>query len=432
MNFPQKLLASLALGCMAFGSAQATELVAADSKQLALQPSHALPEAPLRLHARDLASIKAAWQARHQPHAAAVDQLLDEAEKLLAELPPSVVGSDPGVDKESPNDYVSLAPYWWPNPDTADGLPWVKHDGRRNPWVDDPRSSKAAWNRFANSVEVLALAGYYTDDARFGNKAVDYMRTWMIAPATRMNPHLKFAQSVPGVAKGRSFGIIDFVLLPRVLDALRLVSAQGLLDTNARAQADLWLAELLDWLQQSPLGITERDAHNNHGTFYDVQVLALQLHLGRMQEARATYKRSQARLLNHIAADGGQPHELHRTRPFGYSVYNLRAFFTIADLARHLQADFWQWPDDNAALARALNYIVARAERDNWGGDEEPLLKRYRLTSLLLMAYREDQPVLAAGAKLSSALALSCLARFPAPAAEVNPANWDAAAGCFY
>ena len=31
------------------------------------------------------------------------------------------------------HDYLSLAPYWWPNPQTSDGLPYIRIDGEVNP-----------------------------------------------------------------------------------------------------------------------------------------------------------------------------------------------------------------------------------------------------------------------------------------------------------
>lgn len=32
-----------------------------------------------------------------------------------------------------PHDYYSNGDYWWPNPDTPDGLPYIQRDGQTNP-----------------------------------------------------------------------------------------------------------------------------------------------------------------------------------------------------------------------------------------------------------------------------------------------------------
>ena len=39
----------------------------------------------------------------------------------------------PSGDK---HDDMSQAPYWWPNPATPNGLPYVQRDGERNPEID--------------------------------------------------------------------------------------------------------------------------------------------------------------------------------------------------------------------------------------------------------------------------------------------------------
>ena len=45
------------------------------------------------------------------------------------------------------HDYMSLAPYWWPNPNTANGLPYIRRDGVVNPERDRAsiESGSTAW-----------------------------------------------------------------------------------------------------------------------------------------------------------------------------------------------------------------------------------------------------------------------------------------------
>ncbi|MDN3637504.1 alginate lyase family protein [Simiduia curdlanivorans] len=344
-------------------------------------------QTPLRLDTNALNHIRQAWQVGQAPYEAAVDDLLVEAEKLLGISAPTVTVEVEGLPKSSPNDYVSLAPYWWPNPNTKNGLPWVKQDGRRNPWVDEPRAPKAQWNKFANSVEVLALAFYYSEDKRFAQQAAHFIKVWMLDPATRMNPHLAFSQAVPGVAEGRSYGIIDTVLLPQVIDAFRLVNDAEYFSPAERAGVNQWFADFYHWLTTSSLGLEEQRAYNNHGTFYDLQVLALALHLGDKAAAETILTRVETRLDKQISATGAQAHELARSRPYWYSVYNLRAFAGIAALAKHVERDLWRYPHaDNAQMIKALRYILARRGEVEWGGREEPSLEWSALTMIMLEA----------------------------------------------
>src|SRR5437867_6660609 len=49
------------------------------------------------------------------------------------------VGPFPVVEKTNlppsgnKHDYMSIAPYFWPDPNTSNGLPYIRRDGARNP-----------------------------------------------------------------------------------------------------------------------------------------------------------------------------------------------------------------------------------------------------------------------------------------------------------
>ena len=76
-------------------------------------------------------------------------ELLRPTEKAKSELRVLTEQADADLEKElvsvvqktrvapsgDPHDYLSLAPYWWPDPKTADGLPYIRHagDGKVNP-----------------------------------------------------------------------------------------------------------------------------------------------------------------------------------------------------------------------------------------------------------------------------------------------------------
>jgi hypothetical protein len=72
----------------------------------------------------------------------------------------------PSGDK---HDYVSLTPYWWLNPDTSNGLPYVYRDGHVNPQIheyDRHRLDTTVW-----SVQTLALVAFLYDDSDSSQRA---------------------------------------------------------------------------------------------------------------------------------------------------------------------------------------------------------------------------------------------------------------------
>ena len=138
------------------------------------------------------------------------------------------------------------------------------------------------------------------------------------------------------------------------------------------------------WLRTSPHGIDEADEANNHGTWYDAQVVALSLFLGDTATARDVLERStKARIVAQIDTAGRQPLELARTRSLHYSVENLEGFTRLAEMARHAGVDLWP------SLRRAIDYVAPYADpQKQWPGQQitaeapdlfVPLLRRARI-----------------------------------------------------
>lgn len=392
------------------------------SSKSAAAPVNA-PLAPLteggliRLDSAQLAQLRRAWQQKQEPVFAAVNALIKKADKLLLRKPPTIVNGEPLAASGNPNDYFSFAPYWWANPDSADGLPWVRQDGKRNPLSSGPDTDKAAWNSFAGGISDLALAYFYTQDKRYAQKAADYARTWMLDEKTRMNPHLNYAQAIPGQFEGRNYGIIDFSRNHEMLDALLIIEPANVLTNRELKQVKVWIEAFFVWMLESPLGLQEKDEFNNHGTFYDAQVLAFALYLGDQDTAAQSVLRAKQRLAEHIAKNGSQPHELARTKPFSYSVFNLIAFTSIAAMAPRVGDNLWAQPaQSDSSMLRALNYILSRALEVNWGGEQEENLELDRMGALILAAQEQNYALNPNySALLSQHLPEECLVRFTLP-----------------
>jgi hypothetical protein len=271
--------------------------------------------------------------------------LIRRADKALATPLRSVTDKTVVPPSGSKNDYISMGPYWWPNPATANGLPYVQRDGQRNPEVlGEAMDSDRMQAMIADSRD-LSLAFRFTRDTRYANKAAEVIRTWFLTPATRMNPSLRFGQSVPGVAEGRGIGIIDTRDLWLVIDAVALI--QPALTPTEMQGVRQWFSDYAHWLDTSQLGKDESAAKNNHGLFFDVQQAAYWLFVGQPERARAlTFSAQTHRFASQIDINGRMPLELARTRPYHYHTFTLEAATRLARYGQVLSASApatWQW-----------------------------------------------------------------------------------------
>src|ERR1051326_180984 len=198
--------------------------------------------------------------------APALAELERDAKTALRAGPLSVVEKTnlpPSGDK---HDYMSIGPYFWPDPASSNGLPYIRHDGRRNP--ANRTSDRRALGSMIGSVETLALAWYFTDDEKYAEKAAQLLRAWFLASATRMNPNFEFAQAVRGVNTGRGTGLIEMAGMTSLVDAVGLLAGSKAWSDAYQRGMQQWFTEFVRWMQESKNGRDESAAKNNHGTYY--------------------------------------------------------------------------------------------------------------------------------------------------------------------
>jgi hypothetical protein len=269
----------------------------------------------------------------------------------------------PSGDKQ---DYVSLASYFWPDPDAPDGLPYILRDGVLNPeTLEYDRTRLEAMSR---GVHVMALAHYLTGEASYGERAVAQLRVWFLDKNTRMNPHLTNAQMVKGRNEGNSFGLIETEELTKVVDAVMLLRASGIWADDDDEKLRRWFVEYLTWLRTSDLGKQEDAAPNNHGMLYDVQTVVFALYTGQNDLAREIVENVKVRrIATQIEPDGSQPYELRRTQSWSYTLLNLTGMFHLARLSEHVEVDLWNYKsDDGRGIRQVLDWVVPYIDGKPW------------------------------------------------------------------
>ena len=299
---------------------------------------------------------------------AAIADLVARADLALARRPGSVMDKKVIPPSGDQHDYISLAPYWWPDPANPRG-PYVRRDGEVNPARSTNRFDRTALGRLVSDTETLALAYYYTDDSRYAAKAAALARTWFLDPATRMNPNMNFAQAVPGREDGRPEGVLDTSGFIAVIDAVGLIAPSGALTIPESQELEAWFGRYVDWMLTSPNGKGEQKARNNHGIWYDAQLAAFALFARRPDIAERTILAfPKARIERQVDPSGALPAELARTRSFHYSLYTLEPAYHVADLAACLGYDLWNFTDAKGrSLRKATDFVAAyRGAPESW------------------------------------------------------------------
>ena len=311
------------------------------------------------LDARRLQTTKERIRNGDKNAAQAMSKLELEAKKAINGGPFSVVSklaTPPSGDK---HDYMSQAPYFWPNPDTPDHLPYIRRDGERNPEINKI-SDHQNMDRMVSAVDTLALAYFFSGNEAYAAKAAELARAWFVEPATRMNPNLEFAQFIPGVNTGRGIGLIETRGLTRVVDAIGLLAGSKAWNESDQRNLERWFSQFLQWMLDSKHGRDEAAAKNNHGTYYDLQISSFALFVAKKDLAVRTLEAARTkRIAIQIEPDGRQPLELVRTKGWSYSVGNLDGLTLLATLGERVGVDLWNYRTaDGRSIRRALDYLV--------------------------------------------------------------------------
>jgi hypothetical protein len=291
---------------------------------------------------------------------------LKAANQYLKEQPVTITASSSPRSAGGAHDFFSEGDYWWPDPQNPDG-PYIQRDGMTNPnnFVDHRRYLM----RLSVQVPALAAAWRLTKDERYSRHAVKHLHAWFIDEKTRMNPNLQFAQAIHGRFTGRGTGIIDTIHLVEVARAIDILKDSKAMNTSELGGLIQWFMDYLNWLTASKNGTDERDAKNNHGTCWVMQVAAFARLVGNRQLEDYCRSRFKTVLVpNQIAADGSFPEELRRTKPYGYSLFNLEAMATICELLSIENDNLWTFQtSDGRSVSKAVAYMYPYIKnKKNW------------------------------------------------------------------
>jgi hypothetical protein len=295
------------------------------------------------------------------------ERIMAAASKAL-EMPPITITAHPAKLSEGGiNDFYSNGDYWWPDPAKPDGLPYIKRDGETNP--ENFVAHRLVVKSLRDAVASLAAAYALSGEERYVSKAVSLLKVFFIDAKTRMNPHLSCAQAVPGVAPGRGIGIIDTLHIIEVPLAVELLEKSTAFPPELAVSLRAWFSELVEWMVTSKNGKEEAAAKNNHSVAFYLQLSVFAKFIrdeDRLSACRKQFK--EVFLPNQMAADGSFPLELARTKPYGYSIFQLDNMVTLCQVLSTKEDNLWMFElEDGRSIKKAVSYLYPFLEdKQKW------------------------------------------------------------------
>jgi hypothetical protein len=292
--------------------------------------------------------------------------ILQQANDWLDAKPETVTAQFCERSAGSRHDFYSEGDYWWPDPVNPDGA-YVRRDGESNP--DNFTAHRHAMVRFSRIAGAMASAYLLTGDEKYVRQIINHAKAWFTDTATLMNPNLLYAQAIKGRATGRGVGIIDTIHLMEVAQALHTVRNASYINDSDREAIRRWFVDYLTWLMTHPYSEQEKNAANNHATCWVMQVASFAKLTGDehiLDMCRNHYKN--ILLPNQMAEDGSFPRELDRTKPYGYSLFNLDAMAVICQILSDRENDLWNFTADKGQnITRGIEFLHPYvADKSKW------------------------------------------------------------------
>jgi hypothetical protein len=291
-------------------------------------------------------------------------QVIKEANWALLQQPITVAESSSTRSAGGKHDFYSEGDYWWPNPENPNS-PYIQKDGLTNP--DNFVAHRFAMIRFSQIIGSLASAYKITGDAKYVKHAVLHLKAWFVNQETLMNPDLQYAQAIKGLFTGRGIGIIDTIHLMDVAQGVLVM--QDKMDAADLASIKKWFSDYLSWLMSHPNGKTEMNAKNNHGTCFTMQVASFAKLTNNQELLNFCRDRYKTLLLpTQMAENGSFPLEMARTKPYGYSIFNLDAMSTLCQILSTPKDNLWEYETtDGKSIKKGINFLYPFiADKSKW------------------------------------------------------------------
>jgi Alginate lyase len=291
-------------------------------------------------------------------------QILAKADSVLNATALTVTAERCDRSAGGIHDFYSEGDYWWQNPDDPNGA-YIQRDGQSNP--NNFVAHRRAMVRFSQIIGTLASAYLLTQNEKYVQHALPHLQAWFVEEKTKMNPSLLYAQAIKGKVTGRGIGIIDMIQMIEVARGVQVMQKAKCFNPSDLDKIKTWFSDYLAWVTTHQYGIDEREAKNNHGTCWTMQVAVFAQLTGNQTLLNYCKNRFKTVLLpNQMQKDGSFPLELARTKPYGYALFNLDAMTTLCHVLSNNQESLWDFKlSDGRTLKNAVEFMFPFVEDKN-------------------------------------------------------------------
>ena len=322
--------------------------------------------------------------------------IIKTATEYLDSLPVTVTASFCERSAGGPHDFYSEGDYWWPDLENPGG-PYIQKDGQSNP--DNFSSHRHAMIRLSEHTATLTSAWLLTGEDKFAAKTTEHLLAWFADSVTMMNPNMLYAQAIWGRHTGRGIGLIDAYHLVEVARSAKILTENQMISGEDVIKIKAWFNEFLNWMTTHQYGIDEMNAKNNHGTCWVATAAAMASLTGNAEILQLCSERFKTVLLpSQMAEDGSFPLEIRRTKPYGYSLFNIDAFCNVAQILMSPGENLWDFEtSDGKSLRKGMEFIYPFiAEKSAWPYEKDIYIWEEwpaRQSSLLFagMAYQKEE-----------------------------------------
>ena len=309
-------------------------------------------------------NAQSGWVEKYIMDEAYKSKIISLAKQAMIEKPITVTNESSPRSAGGIHDFFSEGDYWWENPASPDS-PYIQRDGMSNP--NNFVAHRKAMIRFSQLVGTLTSAYLIEKKKEYAEQAFKHYEAWFLNEETLMNPSLLYAQAIKGRVTGRGVGIIDMIQMIEVAQSLRVIEKALPGKKKEIAGVKSWFEQYLSWVTTHPYGIDERNAKNNHGTCWVMQVAAFAKLTGNKALLDTCENRFKTILLpNQMDENGAFPLELRRTKPYGYALFNADAMATIC----HILADRSLWTfslPDGRNMEKGISFMYPFvADKNKW------------------------------------------------------------------